>query len=512
MFTRKIKVQERSMPTAEEFASWGAYELSFEELLEVNGGKQVKDDPRTDRNSDTCPHSSNAPGERSSGGSSSSGGPNKGEERSPTQGGGAPRTECSPPSKRDTSSGGSSGRSSSSGRESGGSSDSKPSNPGGANKGEERSPTQGGGAPRTECSPPSKRDSSGGGGSFDRGERDRDSDRDSDSSGGGGSGYRPSAQSQPVPKPSAQHGQGNGLSQKPNPAVPALPEEKKGLREKISGWFNGRKEDVVGMWDWGKRKLDSIGQGIVAGMNSQLRMFSELTGIRMVQNGKKDGAGEWRNGLAGQENIKSVSSDGTWGNNGDATFTARKGATLSGLQRLTGKDWRESNWDKTRDPRTLQVGETVDMGKRTVKPEDAITVSNTVEARKLYFGGNKSPVWLSDEIFRAVQSGTVTTYKINERIKTGATELAKGDWGEDLTDIENMWFVGKTNIDYKIYTGTDITIVDMSAFVRDGCWDIFGEEGDATGPKKEFPFGSPYPFIERSWSISFPNPEKINWR
>ncbi|MGI5174451.1 hypothetical protein H0R92_12750, partial [Treponema sp. OMZ 840] len=45
-------------------------------------------------------------------------------------------------------------------------------------------------------------------------------------------------------------------------------------------------------WDWGKRKLDSIGQGIAAGMNSQLRMFSELTGIRMVQNGKKDGAGE----------------------------------------------------------------------------------------------------------------------------------------------------------------------------------------------------------------------------
>ena len=202
-------------------------------MLKVNGGKQVKDDPRTDRNSDTCPHSSNAPGERSSGGSSSSGGPNKGEERFPTQGGGAPRTECSPPAKLDTSSGGSSGRSSSSGRESGGSSDSKPSNPGGVNKGEERSPTQGGGAPRTECSPPSKRDSSGGGGSFDRGERDRDSDRDSGSSGGGGSGYRPSAQSQPVPKPSAQHGQGNGLSQKPNPAVPALPEEKKGLGEKI---------------------------------------------------------------------------------------------------------------------------------------------------------------------------------------------------------------------------------------------------------------------------------------
>ena len=76
-----------------------------------------------------------------------------------------------------------------------------------------------------------------------------------------------------------------------------------------------------------------------------------------------------------------------------------------------------------------------------------------------------------------------------------------------------MWFVGKTNIDYKIYTGTDFTIVDMSAFVRDGCWDVIpGEGGDTTGPKKELPFGSPYPFLERSWSISFPNPEKVNWK
>lgn len=250
MFKSKRELTECRMPTAEEFASWGAYELSFEELLEVNGGKQVKDDPRTDRNSDTCPHSSNAPGERSSGGSSSSGGPNKGEERSPTQGGGAPRTECSPPAKRDTSSGGSSGRSSSSGRESGGSSDSKPSNPGGANKGEERSPTQGGGAPRTECSPPSKRDSSSGGGSFDRGERDRDSDRDSGSSGGGGSGYRPSAQSQPVPKPPAQHGQGNGLPQKPNPAVPALPEEcKRDMLGKNNSPLNLNKPDFKPVYD-----------------------------------------------------------------------------------------------------------------------------------------------------------------------------------------------------------------------------------------------------------------------
>lgn len=223
-------------------------------MLEVNGGKQVKDDPRTDRNSDTCPHSSNAPGERSSGGSSSSGGPNKGEERSPTQGGGAPRTECSPPAKRDTSSGGSPGRSSSSGRESGDSSDSKPSNPGGVNKGEERSPTQGGGAPRTECSPPSKRETSGGGGSFDRGERDRDSDRDSGSSGGGGSGYHPPAQSQPAPEPNkgeeTSPTQGGGAprggetpSEQKQPKITQGAEKQDG--EKLKNFFNS--ENNVGI-------------------------------------------------------------------------------------------------------------------------------------------------------------------------------------------------------------------------------------------------------------------------
>jgi len=42
MFKSKKELTERRMPTAEEFALWGAYELSFEELLEVNGGKREK--------------------------------------------------------------------------------------------------------------------------------------------------------------------------------------------------------------------------------------------------------------------------------------------------------------------------------------------------------------------------------------------------------------------------------------------------------------------------------------
>lgn len=105
----------------------------------------------------------------------------------------------------------------------------------------------------------------------------------------------------------------------------------------------------------------------------------------------------------------------------------------------------------------------------------------------------------------------MTTTKIKNRIKTGETNSIEGNWGEDLTNVKNMWFMGKTTVDYQICSGTTTTIVDFTAFARDGCWDIFGA-GDTIGPKKEIPFGSPYPFIERSWSISFPNPSKMNWR
>ena len=169
--------------SAQEFEASGIRELSFEELLEVNGGKQVKDDPRTDKNSDTCPHSSNTPRESSSSGNGSSGG---------SSGGGA--SSGSSVSSGNLSSSGSSGsyssESSGASNASGGSSTS-----GGSNKEEERSPTQGGGAPHAEISSPS-----GGGGSFDRDspERDRDSDRDSGSWSGN---YTPSGQSRESPKP-----------------------------------------------------------------------------------------------------------------------------------------------------------------------------------------------------------------------------------------------------------------------------------------------------------------------
>ena len=52
-----------------------------------------------------------------------------------------------------------------------------------------------------------------------------------------------------------------------------------------------------------------------------------------------------------------------WIDNGDGSFIAEKGDTLWGLQQETGKDWHESDWDKTKDPRSLQIGDTVNLGK-----------------------------------------------------------------------------------------------------------------------------------------------------
>jgi hypothetical protein len=56
--------------------------------------------------------------------------------------------------------------------------------------------------------------------------------------------------------------------------------------------------------------------------------------------------------------------------------------------RETGKDWHESNWKDGRDPRTLQVGEKIDMGIHSEKPDDAPEINNNSEAEKLYNDGS----------------------------------------------------------------------------------------------------------------------------
>lgn len=109
---------------------------------------------------------------------------------------------------------------------------------------------------------------------------------------------------------------------------------------------------------------------------------------------------------------------------------------------------------------------------------------------------------------------------------TGATTLMQGDYGIDFAsknwlfgknstfDNNGLFFLGKKTIDYQIYTGTKTTIVDFTAFARDGFWDLPLTKGvaDGIGQGKEWKNSRPYAFLPRSWSISFPNPENINWK
>ena len=62
------------MPTREELASWGAYELSFEELLEVNGGKRDKSEGRSGGGRSSGSGGSSSKGSSGRGSNRSSGG------------------------------------------------------------------------------------------------------------------------------------------------------------------------------------------------------------------------------------------------------------------------------------------------------------------------------------------------------------------------------------------------------------------------------------------------------
>ena len=378
MFIRKLQMPQRSMPTAEEFALWGAYELSFEELLEVNGGKRKKKEKSSGSSGGGSSDSSGSAGgssgsshsSRSARTSSSSNASSKSKEKknknSKTQSGtpafdekkSKPPVQSSTPSvnspnaeeskrneekqsgaaeytvqKGDTLSGIIRKQYPGASKEEivrrvkeaaahSGIKDidkiepgqkilfEKPaqSSSGQPNAGEATSPTQGG-STRRGSRPPSNSGSSGsftstssGDSSSSGGDSSSSGNTDSDGSawfngrrnrGGDWQGGKNPRMPPDWGTKEKQHTEGQEKGQDAGADFTA-PQEKKGLGEKISGWFNGKRKDVVGMCDWGKRKLDSIGQGIAAGMtnamNSRLRMFSELTGIGKVQNGKKDGA------------------------------------------------------------------------------------------------------------------------------------------------------------------------------------------------------------------------------
>ena len=228
---------------------------------------------------------------------------------------------------------------------------------------------------------------------------------------------------------------------------------------------------------------------------------------------------------AGNNPVRYTDPTGMWIDNGDGTFTAEKDDTLWGLQQETGKDWHNSNWKKDRDPRTLQIGETIDMGIYSTKPEGAPEINNTSEAEDLYDNGTGETAWLGDNVFNAIKDANASK---EAKIKSGNTTLSKGNYRIQLSsnnwlfgknsrwDKNGMFFMGNTRVDYKISTGTKFCIVDFTASDGDGFWDISditnkSKKADGIGPNCERKGSHPYAFYTRSWSISFPVPANKRW-
>ena len=169
--------------SAQEFEASGIRELSFEELLEVNGGRHVIDDPSTDDVSDTIANGGHSPGgSSSSSDSGSSGGSSGGNSFAPPSS--SPSEPVTGSDSDDTGGSTCDGWNNYwNGLTSGGSS--------------------GGGSSGSTGGSSGNSDSSGDSSSNDSSGDDYSSGDDSDSGywGSGGSGYTPPAQSQPAPKP-----------------------------------------------------------------------------------------------------------------------------------------------------------------------------------------------------------------------------------------------------------------------------------------------------------------------
>ena len=209
---------ERYVFSDEEFEASGIRELSFEELLAVNGGRHVIDDPSTDDVSDTIANGGHSPGSSSSSSDSGSSG-----------GGSSSSNYGSSSGTNNDSSGYSEPVTGNHSDDSGGSTCDGWNN---YWNGLTSGGSSGGGSSGSTGGSSGNSDSSGGSSSDDS----SDDDCSSGGSSGGGSSwsgdYTPPVQSQPVPKPN----KGEETSLKPEP--------KKGWGEKISDWFNEKRVEV----------------------------------------------------------------------------------------------------------------------------------------------------------------------------------------------------------------------------------------------------------------------------
>lgn len=147
-------------------------------------------------------------------------------------------------------------------------------------------------------------------------------------------------------------------------------------------------------------------------------------------------------------------------------------------------------------------------------------VDNTKEAMKHYFSKSNQgeAVNIGSNTKKALLGTDKFKYHHN-RILMGMTSKMQGNFSVDMANIDNMFYIGRTNVDYVISCVDGSCTVKYDLFVKDGFWDVdfvdeyFGKQFnishlkvDGMGPNLERFGGQPYPFIPTSVSYQFNNP------
>lgn len=202
-----------------------------------------------------------------------------------------------------------------------------------------------------------------------------------------------------------------------------------------------------------------------------------------------------------------IETDGNWINNGDGTFTAKKGATLWELQQATGREWTTSDYQG--DPKKLQIGKKVSFAAIN-ETNNYNTIDSTIEAANHYYKRKGAPANIGPNTISVLKSHPEQLRRQN-RITSGLTQGPNGgSYGVDLTREKGTYYIGNTNVDYYATYGNKFAVIDFTGFARDGCWDITDLNnklgGDGPGPKHELIGGKVYPFVSYKWTISVTNP------
>lgn len=132
-------------------------------------------------------------------------------------------------------------------------------------------------------------------------------------------------------------------------------------------------------------------------------------------------------------------------------------------------------------------------------------MDNTDQATAHYYNGKGQPVHLGPTTLKALLTSNDFRYH-HKRILNGKTTALSGNFSVDLTYSE--FYIGRTNVDYKIGCANGKCKVTYKLFKNDGFWDpdfvaerTLGRLGikkyqpDGMGPNLEFSGGKPYWFI-----------------